>query len=410
MLMRRLFVLFVLLSLVAAPSFATRKSTSSQLAKQRAELKKLESNLAKQRQKVKLLESEEKGVLNTIAILDENLNRTKEYVQLLAKNESTVKTSLSEINRTLDSLDREIALRNEAMRLRIRELYIHGDMGTVEEILAALRGETSPDGQIYYVNRLLSEDREKVEKLSWLLRERSLKKREASNRLSELHTLQSKKAAEEAGLKTQIQTQGSVLATVQKSKNLQRRAIQEIERNQKTILSLIRQLEKKRASEIAQAKKAKQKKKKNDKSSKPLVKLPKEPVKPIGPKCMPLDGSVISEYGMHEHPVLHIMTRNLGVEIRGKKGAKIKSAAAGTVAMVTEIDGRGPSVIVEHEGGVYSVYGHMSAIRVKEGDKVKNCQDLGTVGDIGSLNGIKLYFQVSEGTETVDPLRWLRTK
>ncbi len=408
--MRRLFVLFVLLSLVAAPSFATRKSTSSQLAKQRAELKKLESNLAKQRQKVKLLESEEKGVLNTIAILDENLNRTKEYVQLLAKNESTVKTSLSEINRTLDSLDREIALRNEAMRLRIRELYIHGDMGTVEEILAALRGETSPDGQIYYVNRLLSEDREKVEKLSWLLRERSLKKREASNRLSELHTLQSKKAAEEAGLKTQIQTQGSVLATVQKSKNLQRRAIQEIERNQKTILSLIRQLEKKRASEIAQAKKAKQKKKKNDKSSKPLVKLPKEPVKPIGPKCMPLDGSVISEYGMHEHPVLHIMTRNLGVEIRGKKGAKIKSAAAGTVAMVTEIDGRGPSVIVEHEGGVYSVYGHMSAIRVKEGDKVKNCQDLGTVGDIGSLNGIKLYFQVSEGTETVDPLRWLRTK
>ena len=410
MLMRRLFVLFVLLSLVAAPSFATRKSTSSQLAKQRAELKKLESNLAKQRQKVKLLESEEKGVLNTIAILDENLNRTKEYVQLLAKNESTVKTSLSEINRTLDSLDREIALRNEAMRLRIRELYIHGDMGTVEEILAALRGETSPDGQIYYVNRLLSEDREKVEKLSWLLRERSLKKREASNRLSALHTLQSKKAAEEAGLKTQIQTQGSVLATVQKSKNLQRRAIQEIERNQKTILSLIRQLEKKRASEIAQAKKAKQKKKKNDKSSKPLVKLPKEPVKPIGPKCMPLDGSVISEYGMHEHPVLHIMTRNLGVEIRGKKGAKIKSAAAGTVAMVTEIDGRGPSVIVEHEGGVYSVYGHMSAIRVKEGDKVKNCQDLGTVGDIGSLNGIKLYFQVSEGTETVDPLRWLRTK
>ena len=408
--MRRLFVLFVLLSLVAAPSFATRKSTSSQLAKQRAELKKLESNLAKQRQKVKLLESEEKGVLNTIAILDENLNRTKEYVQLLAKNESTVKTSLSEINRTLDSLDREIALRNEAMRLRIRELYIHGDMGTVEERLAALRGETSPDGQIYYVNRLLSEDREKVEKLSWLLRERSLKKREASNRLSELHTLQSKKAAEEAGLKTQIQTQGSVLATVQKSKNLQRRAIQEIERNQKTILSLIRQLEKKRASEIAQAKKAKQKKKKLDKSSKPLVKLPKEPVKPIGPKCMPLDGSVISEYGMHEHPVLHIMTRNLGVEIRGKKGAKIKSAAAGTVAMVTEIDGRGPSVIVEHEGGVYSVYGHMSAIRVKEGDKVKNCQDLGTVGDIGSLNGIKLYFQVSEGTETVDPLRWLRTK
>ena len=113
---------------------------------------------------------------------------------------------------------------------------------------------------------------------------------------------------------------------------------------------------------------------------------------------------------MHEHPVLHIMTRNLGVEIRGKKGDKIKAAAAGNVVMVTEIDGRGPSVIIEHEGGVYSVYGHMSSIRVKEGDRVGNCEDIGTVGDLASLNGIKLYFQISEGTDTVDPLKWLKKK
>ena len=113
---------------------------------------------------------------------------------------------------------------------------------------------------------------------------------------------------------------------------------------------------------------------------------------------------------MHEHPVLHIMTRNLGGEIRGKKGQKGKAAAAGTVVRVAEIDGRGPSTIIEHEGGVYSVYGHMSAIRVKAGDKVKNCEEIGTFGDIASLNGIKLYFQVSEGTDTVDPLKWLKKK
>lgn len=397
---------FFVFLLVASPAFAAKKSTSSQLAKQRAELKNLEENLAKQRKKVKLLESEEKGVLNTIALLDENLSRTREYVQLLAKNESTVKTSLTEIGRALDSLDKEIARRNEAMQKRIRELYIHGEAGPLSEILAILRGEGSPERQIYYVNRLLTEDREKVERLSWLLRERALKKREASARLSELHSLQSKKSAEEAGLKNQIQMQGEVLASVQKSKSLQKKAIQEIEQNQRTMLSIIRRLEKKREQEIAQAKK----KQKQKKSSKKAEKIPRVPVKPVGPKCMPLNGNIIAEYGMHEHPVLHIMTRNLGVEIRGKKGQKVKAAAAGTVVMVAEIDGRGPSTIIEHEGGVYSVYGHMSAIRVKEGDKVKNCEDIGTVGDIASLNGIKLYFQVSEGTDTVDPLKWLKKK
>jgi septal ring factor EnvC (AmiA/AmiB activator) len=98
------------------------------------------------------------------------------------------------------------------------------------------------------------------------------------------------------------------------------------------------------------------------------------------------------------------------VEIRGKRGQAIRAAAAGTVAMVAEIDGRGPSVIIEHEGGTYSVYGHLRSIRVQEGKEVRNCEEIGEVGDIASLNGIKLYFQVSEGTQTVDPLQWLKTK
>lgn len=125
---------------------------------------------------------------------------------------------------------------------------------------------------------------------------------------------------------------------------------------------------------------------------------------------MPLKGDIISNYGLQEHPILHIMTRNLGIEIRGRRGAFVRAAAPGVVAMVAEIDGRGPSVIIEHEGGIYSVYGHLKSIRVQEGEQVENCEEIGEVGDIASLNGIKLYFQVSEGTQTVDPLHWLNQK
>lgn len=285
-------------------SFAAR-STDKQLAKQRAELKSIEASLAKQRKQVKLLESEEKGVLNTIALLDENLNRTREYVSLLSKNESTVKQSLKEINRELDSLDREIKKRSETMKRRIRELYVHGDMGTIEAIYGIFRGESMPDRQAYYVNRLLVRDREMVETLSWIQRERALKKRDASNRLSELRTLQSKKAKEEAGLESQRRTQGSVLAAVQKNKTLQEKAIREIERNQKAMLSLIRKLEKKRAKEIAEAKKAQKKRKSKKESGGKAKTLPKMPVKPIGPKCVPLDGAILSEFGMHEHRFTH---------------------------------------------------------------------------------------------------------
>ena len=62
------------------------------------------------------------------------------------------------------------------------------------------------------------------------------------------------------------------------------------------------------------------------------------------------------------------------------------------------------------EDGTYTVYGHMKAIHVQEGKSVKKCEEIGEVGDIASLNGIKLYFQVSEGTQTVDPLQWLKQR
>ena len=185
-----------------------------------------------------------------------------------------------------------------------------------------------------------------------------------------------------------------------------------------SLLDSIKKLEEKRKKEQEAAKKAeaerkkKAKEKKKKKEKEKVVEKPKATVTASlkGPKCMPLEGEVISRYGLQEHPVLHIATRNLGIEIRGKRGKMVKAAAPGTVVMVSEIDGRGPSVIIEHEGGTYSVYGHLRSIRVQEGKEVQKCEEIGEVGDIASLNGIKLYFQVSEGTQTVDPLEWLKQK
>jgi len=117
---------------------------------------------------------------------------------------------------------------------------------------------------------------------------------------------------------------------------------------------------------------------------------------------------VISEFGMHEHPVLHTMTKNLGIEIRTNRGDPIKAAASGKVVAVTHIGGRGRAVIIEHGDALYTVYGHMRSIDVQEGQEVRYCQVIGEAGDEESLNGPKLYFQVSQGIHTIDPVDWLK--
>lgn len=395
------------------------KKTDAQISEQKNALKKLESDLAKKRQELAMLETEEKGVLNTISLLDQNLNQTRTYINELSRSENMLQTAIVQLTADIDSLDKKIESRKEVMKKRIRTLYVKGRNSEAKVLYSLLTQEGNPDRQVYWVHRILNQDEQEVETLQQLVMERDEKMLRETEHLEDLKKLRSKKAAEEKGLISQMSGQEKMLKSLKQDQNMQRRALQEFEQNQKTMLALIKKLEQRRKKEIEAAKKAeadrkaREKKgegKKPSKSDKKEVAKPKvivaESVK--GPKCMPLKGEVISRYGLQEHPVLHIATRNLGVEIRGKRGEMVRAASAGTVVMVSEIDGRGPSVIIEHDGGTYSVYGHLKSIRVQEGKEVRNCEEIGEVGDVASLNGIKLYFQVSEGTLTVDPLQWLK--
>jgi septal ring factor EnvC (AmiA/AmiB activator) len=413
-------LLVALLCFLVGLSMAAPKKTEAQIKEQKNALKKLESDLAKKREELVLLETEEKGVLNTISLLDQNLNQTRIYINELSKNEVLVQCAVEQLARDIDSLDQKIHVRREAMKVRIRKLYVNGRYSDAEVLFQLLTREGNPQREAYWVHHVLNEDRLQVEALAAMMAERDEMKRQEEEHLADLTRLREKKAREEKGLVTQMGNQEQMLLSLKHDKAMQQRALQEFERNQKLMLTLIAKLEEKRKREIEAARKAeearkaeaarraKQKKQKEKK----IVEKPKKTIAGSvkGPKCMPLEGDIISQYGLQEHPVLHIMTRNLGVEIRGKRGASVRAAAAGTVAMVAEIDGRGPSVIIEHEGGTYSVYGHLKSIRVQEGKTVRNCEEIGEVGDIASLNGIKLYFQISEGTQTVDPLQWLKQK
>ena len=415
----------ILLCLLVCFPLAAPKKTDAQIKEQKQALKKLEGDLAKKRQELAMLESEEKGVLNTISLLDQNLNQTRTYIAELAKSEAMVQGAVVRLAADIDSLDRKIVERKEAMRRRIRSLYVNGRQSEALVLYNLLSQKGNPDRQVYWVHHILNEDREQVLMLSRMMEERDEMKKTEQGHLEDLNRMRSRKAQEEKGLVTQMSGQEKMLLSLKQDKNMQKKALQEFERNQKTMQALIKKLEEKRKKEIEAAKKAEEERKRKEKAAKAkkgkggkpekeekVVKKPQVAMTtPVtGPKCMPLKGEVISQYGLQEHPVLHITTRNLGVEIRGKKGSAVRAAAAGTVAMVAEIDGRGPSVIIEHEGGTYSVYGHLQSIRVQEGKTVQNCEEIGIVGDIASLNGIKLYFQVSEGTQTVDPLEWLKQK
>jgi len=386
-------------------------SVDKQLKSNTDALKKIQTEMKKAEEKRKELENRESDVLKTIAEIDNGLTQTREHLSDLQRKENSLRRIINSIEREIETLRKNIEAQKKAIASRIRNLYVHGKREEWELLFNLLRENENPGRKLYWVQRLLESDKTAVENYSATVNREQEKKQQLMQRQIEMAILHNSKAKEEQKLQNQLLFQNDVLTKVQTDKSTQEKAIEEYKRNQQTLAALIATLEKKRRTELAAKKKAEEeaaKKAKKVGQQKGKVAIPKELPAAIGSKCTPLNGQIISGYGIHKNRILGIEIMHLGTEIRGQKGESVKAAAAGTVAMVSNLPGHGPSVIIDHQGSYYSVYGHLAAIKVKEGETVKSCQEIGTVGNAESANGYKLFFQIYKGMQTQDPMNWLK--
>lgn len=103
-------------------------------------------------------------------------------------------------------------------------------------------------------------------------------------------------------------------------------------------------------------------------------------------------------------------TPHLGLDIAGEMGAPVKAALRGKVAFAGVDSIFGNMVILEHEGGLSTVYGHNSQLLVKLGDVVKTGDVIARLGSTGRSSAPHLHFEVREGDSCVDPLKYLQAQ
>jgi murein DD-endopeptidase MepM/ murein hydrolase activator NlpD len=133
---------------------------------------------------------------------------------------------------------------------------------------------------------------------------------------------------------------------------------------------------------------------------------PAEPAVPsaaddgTGPSLVwPVKGDIVSSFGPKPGG-LH----NDGINIAAAEGTPVKAAAGGTVAYAgNELKGFGNLVLIRHDNGWVTAYAHMAQIAVKKGDKVASGQQIGTVGQTGSIDSPQLHFELRHGKDAVDP-------
>lgn len=126
-----------------------------------------------------------------------------------------------------------------------------------------------------------------------------------------------------------------------------------------------------------------------------------------GGMIWPISGPITSEFGWRTHPIFGTSRFHSGLDIGGDYGMPIYAAAGGTVIYAGWISGYGNAVIIDHGGGVTTLYGHNDSLNVSEGESVAQGQVIAMCGSTGNSTGPHCHFEVRENGEPVSPYGYL---
>ena len=117
---------------------------------------------------------------------------------------------------------------------------------------------------------------------------------------------------------------------------------------------------------------------------------------------------ITSRFGYRSDPFTGVRTFHTGIDLAAPYGTPIKASLAGTVAATGYSAVFGNYVILSHDDGFQTLYGHMSSIGASRGDRVAQGAVIGYVGSTGYSTGCHVHLSVYKKGKMIDPLSVLK--
>ncbi len=413
------YILLLVLLVFNIDSYAQTTQIDSQkeeLTKLRDEISRLENELAqKNKKEKKTLEdldniSKQNFLVNKLLT---NLRREE------AQKENEIKESVSNIS----SIEKEIDLLQKNYAKYVAATYKNGTHTEWETVLDANSFQQAVV-RLEYLKRFSVSREKDLVKLETNKQDLLIAKAKLEAEKKEKEILTQQKEVEEKSLSKKLKSQKSILAEIKKDKKKISKSVNDKRKSEQKIRDLIVKMveeveaNRKREEELKLKKPetviattTETKTKKEVESSDYNFDLSTSSFTNFselkGKLNWPIaKGKVVRKFGESLNPSLKTLTVNYGIDIRAAGDMSVKCVAEGVVSAVEWLPGYGTVLIISHSGNYRTVYGHLSEVFVKEGDKIKTGGVIATVGE--SLEGKILHFEVWSGRQNVNPEIWLR--
>ena len=382
---------------VAAAQTAPKKADDSISAEQKR-LQQTEKQLREEKQKAAEARARETSVLAELEVIEQRLaDKQREVVRLdtrIKRAAGDVKSLRGEIQQ----LETQRSGQQAALGRRLRAMYkVHVQGGALPMLLSGEDPATRA-AAVRHLTSLASLDARLIQEYRGTTDRLEDRRGREESRQKDLATLRTDAQREQSEVDRDAAKRRILLAKVRDERAYHERMVGELTEAARRLEAFIRDLQ------------AKQRRVAKIPPPKPGIEtLPAVGFGTLrGRLPWPTEGRVVSAFGAQVHPRFGTRTFRNGVDIEAGEGRDVAAVFAGHVVYTGWFKGYGNLIILDHDNEYYTLYAHVADIVVKEGDDVRQGQRIGTVGDTGSLEGPRLYFEVRYQGKPQNPEQWLR--
>lgn len=380
---KKILVSLLLISLCFNVSMYSFAASISDMQNEKNEKQEEQEDLKQQKKDV---EAKKNEALSKINDLSSQISDSETKLGELKNKVKELETSITEKQKELEEAEAKQKEQEELLEKRLIAQYKTGKVSYWSILL-------NPDGFIDFFSNL--HNIERIAKLDTELIDSIEKERENIQKAKEELTTQKSEAK---AAKAEAEKENVKLKNAKMIKNSE---VAKLSEEEKSLQEQIEQYDK-IMSDLAEQIRREQEANKNSGSG---------PVYSGGKLAWPVPSSnkISSYFGYRIHPIYGINKLHTGIDIGGADwGAPFVAAEDGIVILAGRNGGYGDCVVIDHGGGITTLYGHGSAIYVTKGQRVKRGQKVLGVGSSGISTGKHAHFEVRVNGTPVNPLPYLQ--
>lgn len=376
------------------PAYATKQDVEAA----RKKAGSLEQEKKEVEEALKGLEGLKSDAAAYVKKLDGELLRVNDELDELAGQITEKEAEISSTQAELETAKQVEADQYAAMKLRIKYMYEQGDTSFLDMLLQS-ENLMQMFNRAEYIRKISEYDRKKMDE--FVATKEAIADHEAklSAEHEELVQLQDQTKAKQQSVETLLAKKNQELKNFESQIHAAQGQISAYEKDIQAQENKVKQLEaeiKRKEEEARKAAEAAGKQYKVTNLGDINFKWP----------C-PSSGRITSAFGGRSSPTEGASSNHQGVDIGAASGADIVAAASGTVVISTYSYSAGNYIMINHGGGVYTVYMHCSSLLASEGQQVVQGQTIAKVGSTGYSTGPHLHFGIRAGGSYVNPLQYV---